>query len=253
MSTISLTDIYRYPVKGMTPERLERVTLTADETLPFDRAYAIENGKGRFDPSQPKHLPKINFLMLMRDEKLASLDARFDNQTHVLILSRDGKQVARGDLRTAIGRQLIEQFLAAYMATALRGAPKIVTAHGHSFSDVAAKCVHIVSRASLRDLERIEGKPVDALRFRPNLVIDGNEPWSELGWVGRTLTVGTTTLSVFDRTQRCDAINVDPATATRDRALPATLERRFDHTDFGLYARVVTGGEIEPGQQIVVT
>ena len=41
--------------------------------MPFDRAYAIENGPGRFDPEHPAHLPKINFLMLMRNERLATL------------------------------------------------------------------------------------------------------------------------------------------------------------------------------------
>ena len=46
--------LYRYPVKGLTPEPLERVRLTAGETLPFDRAYAIENGPGRFDPASSR-------------------------------------------------------------------------------------------------------------------------------------------------------------------------------------------------------
>ncbi len=66
--------LYRYPVKGMSAERLERVDLQPGETIPFDRAYAIENGPGRFDPEAPRHLAKINFLMLMRDERLATLD-----------------------------------------------------------------------------------------------------------------------------------------------------------------------------------
>ncbi len=46
--------------------------------MPFDRAWAIENGPGRFDPAAPKHLPKASFLMLMRNERLAALDCRFD-------------------------------------------------------------------------------------------------------------------------------------------------------------------------------
>ena len=81
---------------------------------------------GRFDPETPRHLPKINFLMLMRDERLATLRAKFDHETHLLLISRDGKPVVRGQLDTALGRQLIEQFFAAYMKAELRGAPKIV-------------------------------------------------------------------------------------------------------------------------------
>src|SRR5262245_62922390 len=141
--TPKLAALYRYPVKGMTPERLASVELKPGETLPFDRAYAIENGPGRFDPAAPRHLPKITFLMLMRDERLASLRTRFEDATGTLTIQRDGKQVARGQLTTPLGRQLIEQFIAAYMRAELRGPPKIVRAAGHSFSDVAAKCLHI--------------------------------------------------------------------------------------------------------------
>ncbi|HKD56137.1 MAG TPA: MOSC N-terminal beta barrel domain-containing protein, partial [Hyphomicrobiaceae bacterium] len=114
-----LANLYRYPVKGLTPEPLERAILVAGETLPCDRAWAIENGPGRFDPSQPRHLPKINFLMLMRDERLATLRSNFDDATETLTILRDGKQVARGKLTTPLGRQLIEQFIAAYMKAEL--------------------------------------------------------------------------------------------------------------------------------------
>ena len=65
---------------------------------------------------------------------------KFEDATETLTVLRDGKQVARGQLTTPIGRRLIEQFIAAYMKAELRGPPKIVYAAGHSFSDVAAKC-----------------------------------------------------------------------------------------------------------------
>ena len=239
-----IASLYRYPVKGLSPEPLQSVALKSGETLPFDRAYAIENGPGRFDANAPRHLPKINFLMLMRDERLATLRSAFDDATETLTISRDGKQVARGQLTSTLGRQLIEQFLAAYMKAELRGPPKIVQAPGHSFSDMAAKCVHIVNLASVREVERIIGRPVDPLRFRANLYLDGMEPWSEFAWLDREIGVGPAKLAVFARTQRCEATNVDPATGARDMAIPAQLMRAWGHQDFGIYAKVVTGGEI---------
>ena len=241
---MQIASLYRYPVKGLSPEPLQSVELKSGETLPFDRAYAIENGPGRFDVNAPRHLPKINFLMLMRDERLATLRSMFDDASETLTISRDGKQVARGQLTTPLGRQLIEQFLAAYMKTELRGPPKIVQAPGHSFSDMAAKCVHIINLASVREVERIIGRPVDPLRFRANLYLDGMEPWSEFGWLDREISVGPTKLAVFARTQRCEATNVDPATGARDMAIPAHLMRAWGHQDFGVYAKVVKGGEI---------
>jgi len=246
----SVEALYRYPVKGLSGELLEQVTVRPGETFPFDRAYAIENGKGRFDPLSPKHLPKINFLMLMRDERLATLESRFDTDSRVLTILRDGKQVARGQLSSPSGRQMIEQFLAAYMQASLRGAPRIVSADGQSFSDVAAKCVHIVNIASAVDLGRMTGKPVDPLRFRANIYLDGLPPWQELEWAGRTLRIGEVELKVFARTERCAATDVDPATGARDMSIPAALQRSKGHTDFGVYATIATAGTLRRGDVV---
>jgi uncharacterized protein YcbX len=245
-----LKALYRYPVKGLSPEALERVRLEVGATVPFDRAYAIENGAGRFDANAPRYLPKINFLMLMRDERLATLATRFEEASETLSVLRDGKQVARGQLSTALGRRLIEQFFAAYMKSELRGPPKIVHAEGHSFSDVAAKCLHIVNLASVRELERTLGRPVDPLRFRANLYLDGLQPWAEGGWLNKEIEIGPVRLSVFARTTRCEATNVDPATGARDLAIPAHLMRTWGHADFGIYARVIKGGELSVGAGI---
>ena len=252
MTSPTVKALYRYPVKGMTPEAMPRVALEAGGTMPFDRAYAIENGPGRFDPDNPRHLPKINFLMLMRNERLASLAARFDDATRTLTINRAGRQVARGNLETPLGRQLIEQFIAAYMSAGLRGAPKIVAAAGHSFSDVAAKCLHVINLASVRELERVGGRPINPLRFRANVHIDGLPAFAELGWIGRELLLGNVATKAFDRTVRCDATNVDPQTATRDMAIPALLQRTWGRSDFGIYAIVSTGGEIAVGDAVVV-
>ncbi len=247
-----VASLYRYPVKGLSPEALQSVALSTGETLPFDRAYAIENGPGRFDPGAPRHLPKINFLMLMRDERLATLKTRFEDASETLTILRDGKQVARGQLTTTLGRRLIEQFIAAYMKTELRGAPRIVHAPGHSFSDVAAKCVHIVNLASVRELERIVGRAVDPLRFRANVYLDDGEAWAELGWMDRVIEIGPAKLQAFARTQRCEATNVDPGTGARDMAIPAHLMRTWGHQDFGIYAKIVTGGQISVGTAAAV-
>jgi uncharacterized protein len=245
-----LAALYRYPVKGLTPERLESVQLEPGETLPFDRAYAIENGPGRFDANAPRHLPKISFLMLMRDERLATLRATFDDRTHMLTIARDGKPVVHGRLDTPLGRQLIEQFIAAYMKAELRGPPKIVHAAGHSFSDVAAKCVHIVNLASVRELARIMGREVDPLRFRANLYLDGMPPWAEFDWMDKAVAIGPARLTVFARTQRCEATNVEPATGARNMAIPAELVRAWGHQDFGVYAKVTEGGLVAPGAPV---
>src|SRR6187200_2090978 len=96
--------IYRYPVKGFTPESLSQVTLAQGSALPLDRAYAIENGPSTFDPSEPKYFPKIRFLMLMRNARLAALRTSLDETSHVMTIRYENREAARGDLRTPEGR-----------------------------------------------------------------------------------------------------------------------------------------------------
>lgn len=236
--------IYRYPVKGLTPERMPRVSLAADQTLPFDRVYAIENGRGRFDPGNPQHLPKVNFLMLMRNARMARLQTKFDTESHQLTIARNGQTVVKGALNTSAGRAIIGQFLSAYMADDLRGAPHVVAAAGHSFSDVKEKCVHIVNLASLRELERLAGQHLNPIRFRPNLVLASETPWQEFDWLGKTLAIGNAEVTVFKRTERCAAVNVNPETGERDMDLPVHLARNWGHTDFGVYAQVTKAGDV---------
>ena len=246
----SVTAIYRYPVKGLGPQQLDEVAVEAGETIPFDRAWAIENGRGGFDPEKPSYLPKIHFLMLMRNERLAALDIEFDETDSTLTLLRDGKAVVSGALNSQTGRQLIEQFMGSFMERDLRGAPHIVHAEGHSFSDVAEKCLHIVNLASVRELERALGKTIDPLRFRANVYIEAHRPWIEFDWVGGRCGIGEARLQVFDRTSRCAATNVDPQTGERDMAIPAALMRTYGHEDFGVYAKVTQGGTVRTGDAV---
>jgi uncharacterized protein YcbX len=245
-----ITGIYRYPVKGLSPEPLPSVALAAGQTLPADRRYAIENGPSGFDPANPKWMSKAYFLMLMRDEWLAGLRTHFDDASHVLTISRDGAVAAQGDLETGDGRAAIERFFATQFAGEIKGPPKILTGGGHSFSDVARKVVSIINLGSLAAIENLVDQPIHPLRFRANVYVRGWPAWREFDLLGQTLTIGDVRLKVVKRIVRCAAINVDPDTAARDLNIPQALMRRLGHADCGIYAEVIAGGMIAAGDTI---
>ena len=154
-----IAGLYRYPVKGLSPEPLPQVALGAARRFPADRRYAIENGPSGFDPAAPAWLPKSVFLMLMRNERLAALRTHFDDASHVLTIRKDGSdRGAQGDLETAEGRAAIEAFFATNFASELKGPPKLLSGGGHSFSDVARKVVSIINLASVAAIENIVGR-----------------------------------------------------------------------------------------------
>ena len=243
--------IYRYPVKGLSPQPLERTALSAGLTIPADRLYSIENGPTGFDPAAPAYFPKQRFLMLMRNERLAALRTEFDEATHTLTIHWQGTDAARGDLRTPQGRAAIESFFAGYCADELRGPPRVLYGDGHSFSDVAKKVVSIINLASVAAVENAVGLPVNPLRFRANLYVSSWPAWHEFDLLGQKVAIGKTAqLKIIKRIQRCVAIDVDPDTGIRDLTILRTLMGNFDHTDCGVYAEVIVAGEIAPGDAI---
>lgn len=245
--------IYRYPVKGLSPEPLAQASLAPCETLLADRLYAVENGPSGFDPSAPRHQPKQRYLMLMRNERLARLRTHFDDRSHTLVIQMDGQEAARGDLRTSDGRAAIEQFFAEFCADELRGAPRVLSAPGFSFSDVARKVVSIINLASIAEIEDVVGMPVHPLRFRGNLYVTGWPAWREFDLVGKDIAIGERArIKIVKRIVRCAATNVDPDTGIRDLSIPDTLMRHFGNADCGVYGEVVEAGTVAIGDRVSI-
>jgi uncharacterized protein len=248
---VRIDAIYRYPIKGLSAEPLARAHLAVGATLPADRLYAIENGPSEFDPAAPRHQPKQRYLMLMRNERLARLRSRFDDASHTLVIEAEGRDAARGDLRTPAGRAAIERFFAAFCADELRGAPKVLHAPGFSFSDVARKVISIINLASVAAIEGAVGAPVHPLRFRANIYVRGWPPWREFDLIGQRIAIGPSArVKIIKRILRCAAIDVEPETGIRDLSLPTTLMLSFGHADCGVYGEVVNDGEIAVGDEM---
>lgn len=246
-----LAAIYRYPVKGLSAQPVERVVLTAGEGLPQDRRFAIAHGTSQFDSARPAWQSKRHFLTLLDHERLAALQTWFDEETGVLTIKRGGKTVLRSTITAPLGREVVNQFLAAYMRKEAPGVPKLVEAPGVMFSDRPEKLVSLAGTASIHDLERVTRRPVDPRRFRVNLLIEGARPWAEFDWVGQTLAVGAARLRVVARIARCAATNVNPDTAERDLNIPKALKAGFGHADCGVYATVIGSGAVTAGDKVV--
>jgi uncharacterized protein YcbX len=245
--------IYRYPVKGLSPEQLGRARLKAGEYFPGDRLFAIENGPSGFDPAAPEHQPKIKFLMLARNERLAALRTRYEDESGTLAIEQDGRTAVRVDLSSKEGRLAVEAFFRRFMPADLRGPPKVLAApSGYRFTDSRTGFVSIINLASVAAIETVVGAPVHPLRFRGNLLVDGWPAWREFDLVDREIAIGGARLRVTKRIVRCAATNVDPDTGIRDLAIPARLMQTFDHMDCGVYAEVIAGGDIAPGSSVVI-
>lgn len=221
--------LYCYPVKGLSPQPLGRTTLSVGQTVPADRLYAIENGLTGFDPAAPAFINKLRFLMLVHNERLARLRTDYDEASHTLIVHAEGREAARGDLRSAEGRATIERFFATYCADELNGPPKILASQvssgpAHSFSNQPKKVVSIINLASVAAVEIAAGAVVHPLRFRGNIYVSGWPAWHEFELIGSEIGISNSArLKVVKRIVRCAATEVDPDTGIRDMRIPRTL------------------------------
>lgn len=248
----TITRLTRYPVKSLTPQNLEQVSLTPGRCLPHDRLYAIAHGAAQFDHANPGWVAKRNFAVLAKHDQLASMDAEFDTVSEHLKLSRQGRVVAQGDLKTPAGRAVIEQFLNAYLDAKIPKPVKLVRVPDQdALTDQADPLISIINLATLRDLERVMDAPIDPRRFRGNILVDTGAAWSERQWVGETIKLGDqVTAKVVDNIDRCAAINVDPDTAVKDINIPPKLVRTFGHMDCGVFIEITQGGDIAVGDGI---
>jgi uncharacterized protein len=254
MNTIA--HLYRYPIKGLSPESLASATLTRANGLPFDREYALALGTTQFDEDNPVPLDKGYFLMLRSNEQLAALSTRFDIPSNELQIEDQTGRVVRGNLTQGDGRRMIENFFLDYLGVATKGQPKVVQASGHKFTDASVmspalmRAVSVINLASLEALATAIRTQIDPLRFRGNVYIAGLEPWEELSWVDREVTIGSVRLRGLARTPRCAAVNVNPDTAQRDMNLPKAIMQHFGHTDLGAYLEVLDDGEVSVGDML---
>src|SRR5712671_4679678 len=256
---ITISAIYRYPVKGLSPEKLQSAALTPGRCLPYDRRFAVALPATRFDPQRPEWLSKTHFVMLMRDEKLARLRTRFDGETDELTVERDGTTVLREHLGDAEGRRRAGAFFDEFLAGEVEGPLRVVEAPGHAFADARRKpnattdqYVSLINLASIAALERSIGASVAPLRFRANVYFEGVPEWGELAWLGSEIAIGGARLRIVSAITRCAATQVNPATAERDLDIVGGLQRGFGHNLMGIYAEVTEGGEIAAGDAITV-
>jgi uncharacterized protein YcbX len=255
---MNIESLYRYPVKGLTPEPLEHAALTPGRCIPWDRAFALAQGDAAFDPEHPAWVSKTNFMCLLRNAGIARLKTRFDEAAGLLnIETPAGGHFAASPL-TPAGQAELTRFFTNYLGDEARygaagKAPAFHFAENHSFCDHKTQVISLIGLGSLGALESAVGAKRDKRRFRANIYINGITPWAEFNWLGKTIRIGTqVTAIVQERIDRCGATTVNPDTAERDANPVKELQQNFGHIELGIFAEVLSPGTIQPGDAITV-
>ncbi|MDF2921078.1 MAG: hypothetical protein K0S70_5296 [Microbacterium sp.] len=257
--------LYRYPVKGFTPEARDELIVQPDGRIAGDRVLAFRFADA-VEPEGADGLeswPKSRGLALMDFPALARVALQFDADVRRLRLSADGVVLAEAGLDDA-GRRELEDAVTAFVQASpdarrleregvlpLRLVGDGVTAR---FQDRARGYISLHGAASVEDVDAAVAAPVDSRRFRSNIVVSGPGTWDELGWSGR-VRIGEVAFDVQRPIGRCAAIMANPDTGERDARLLRVLTTEFDQAEptLGILLLPAAGeGVVRVGDEVVV-
>ncbi|HUF80131.1 MAG TPA: MOSC domain-containing protein [Burkholderiales bacterium] len=253
--------LYRYPVKGFTPEACEALTVLDEGRIAGDRALAFRFGNSPAPDNSWSR--KHECVVLANTPGLARVTARFDHEALRLRLSLSGAVLAEAALDDD-GRRRLGVALASYVLTLGENPlsahperlPLRLVGDGRTprYQDYEGGQATLHGRGSLAAVAAATGDPgLDEARFRSNIIVDGLEPWEEQGWMGRKLRIGDVEFEVARQKVRCLATHANPRTGRRDVAVMPTLMKAFSQKEptfaVGMTARGA-GGEIRLGDEV---
>jgi uncharacterized protein YcbX len=209
---VFVAELWRYPVKSMGGERLERAEL-GPEGIPGDRRVIVTDARGRVVTSRRR--PKL----------LPHRAAIVDGEVRVDGRPWNDAEVAR-DVEAAAG-----------------AGSRLVEWDGLERFDVLPLLV--ATDGAIRSL----GDATDVRRFRPNVLVGGVEGLSEREWEGRRLAIGEAIVFAVDLRQRCVMTTFDPDTAAQDTSVLARIQRDLDGS-LALNCRVEKPGPVRAGDPV---
>ena len=208
---MKITEIWRYPVKTMAGEKLERAGV-GSLGIEGDRVVHVENAKGQVITSR----------------------------SHPRFLGHKGSLGPQGEIRVD-GRPWDSSEVATEVVAIAGPGAKLVRYDGAERFDVLPLLVATDGA--------IAAFGHDHRRLRPNLVIGGVEGLTEREWPGACLRIGSVLIGVQNLRLRCIMTSYDPDTLVQDKEITRGIYRRFDGK-LALDCFVIEGGEIAVGDEV---
>ena len=255
--------LFRYPVKGFTPEACKSLTVLPEGRIAGDRVLGIRfANSGVADNAWSK---KHEFVALVNTPGLARLYLRFNHRAQRLRISLEGVVLVDAALDEKGRRQIaaaVENYVLDLDENPLSRHPERLPLRvvgdrvTPRYQDNEAGQITVHGRASIAAVAAAAGDPnLSERRFRSNIAVEGMEPWEEQSWVGRKVRIGRVKFDVVRPKVRCLAVNANPETGERDSPILATLLSAFAQQQPTFAVAMVTsgaGGRIHIGDKVSI-
>ena len=264
---LQLTGLYRYPLKSCAAEAMQHALI--DELgLHGDRRWlVVDTGNGRF--LTQRLLPQLGRIkaswqgdnLLLEAPAMPALPVLLPDANSPLrevTVWSDSLQVPdAGDVAARWVSNYLQRDCRLVQVPAER-ARQVDTGYaqlGERVGFADGFPLLLIGQSSLDDLSVRVGRPLEMLRFRPNLVIAGSAPYAEDSW--KRIRIGTLELRVVKACSRCIMTTLDPHTGERsaDREPLQTLKSYREHdgaVNFGQNLIAEGQGMLECGMSVEV-
>ena len=255
--------LYRYPVKGFTPEKCAALSIAAGGRIVGDRVlgFRFANAAISDDAWGTKH----EFVALVNTPGLARLELQFDHKTLGLKITSRNKVIVDEALNDGSRRRVataIEKYVLGLAENPLSAHPDRIPLRlvgdgvTPRYQDNPAGFVTLHSRESLAALAAAaNASDLSELRFRSNIAVDGVEAWAEQAWIGRKLRIGAIDFEVAAPKTRCLATHANPSSGERDLPIMRILLKAFaaEKPTFAIALKSQQpGGTIHIGDQVTI-
>lgn len=239
--------LWRHPIKSHGREALDRVLLMAGQSMPWDRHWAVTHEASKVDAGNPSWVMCRNFMIGVATPGLQAIWAQLDEDTRTITLTHDklGAITFCPDNGPEVAEFL--HWVQPLCPPEKRQPTGIVALPQRGFTDAAYPCVSILNTASHKAVAGRLGRTLEPERWRGNIWLDGQAPWEEFDMTGQEITLGGARLLIREPIRRCMVTAANPRTGLRDTDTLGLLADGWDHQHFGVYAEVLTGGEIALG------
>jgi uncharacterized protein YcbX len=279
----TVRELWRYPVKSMGGECLERVTLDV-EGIPGDRGWAVRD-EAAGEIRGGKKLPQLmqcsaRYLREPEGDAIPPAEITLPDGT---VVSCDAADVA-SRLSALVGRRvtlwprqpaedrehyrrglpdkpdMVEELRDIFGRMPDEPLPDLSVFSPELFEFTSplgtyfdAFPVHVLTTASLAALAR-DAPPerFDRRRFRPNVLVEsteGERGLDEPGWSGKSLRIGQAVVQVHMPTVRC-SMTVQPQPGLpKDPLVLRAIVREADQV-LGVYATATSPGDVRVGDQV---
>lgn len=259
----TIVALYRYPLKGFTPEPCDSLKILADGRVAGDRVLNLRFADAPVDDTA--WCRKYNGVVLANTPGLARLTTAYDHAARRLRIALEGRVLVDEEVQGA-GRQRIVEVLTDYVLgldeNPLKDHPgrlplKLVgDGVTPRYQDNDAGQVTLHSRETIASAAQALGDPqLSEHRFRHNIVIEGVKAWEELSWLGKRVRVGNVVMDVVKPKTRCLATHANPETGERDLMVMQGLVKHFKQEQPTLGIGMLThgaGGVVRIGDEISV-